>query len=75
MNTKIEIQNANFTKLISLNLPPIQSRFIAYKLAELDINDFELDYKDSILKIITPKEIYEVEINFIDIPTNGIFKT
>lgn len=75
MQSKIDIQNNNFTKLISLNLPPIQSRFIAFKLVELDINNFQLEYKDSILKIITDKEIYEVEINFIDIPTNGIRKT
>jgi hypothetical protein len=74
MNNKIDIQNANFKKLILLNLPPIQCRFIAYKLAEMDVKEFTTEYKDSILKIITDSSNYEIEINSIDIPTNGIFK-
>lgn len=73
MNDKIDIQNANFQKLILLNLPPIQCRFIAYKLAEMNVEEFTTEYKDYILKIITKNTTYEVEINFIDIPTNGIF--
>lgn len=74
MDSKITIQNNNFNQLISLNLPPIQSRFIAYKLAELNIDNFTTEYTDSILKIVSNNDTYEVEINFIDIPTNGITK-
>lgn len=74
MKTKTEVQNDNFTKLISLNLPPIQSRFIAYELAENDIDYFNAEYKDSILKITTENEVYNIEINIIDIPTNSILK-
>lgn len=74
MKSKIEVQNDNFSKLISLNLPPIQSRFIAYELAEININYFNAEYKDSILKITTENEVYNIEINVIDIPTNSILK-
>lgn len=74
MNQETTIQNNNFNQLISLNLPPIQCRFIAYKLAELNIDNFTTEYKDSILKIVSNNDTYEVEINFIDIPTNGIIK-
>lgn len=74
MDSKTTIQNANFNQLISLNLPPIQCRFIAYKLAELNVDNFTTEYKDSILKIVSNNDTYEVEINFIDIPTNGIIK-
>ena len=74
MDSKIIMQNDNFKQLISLNLPPIQCRFIAYKLAELNIDNFTTEYKDSILKIVSNNDTYEVEINFIDIPTNGIIK-
>lgn len=74
MKTKIEVQNDNFNKLISLNLPPIQSRFIAYELAENEVNNFNAEYKDSILKITTENEVYNIEINIIDIPTNSILK-
>lgn len=74
MKTKTEVQNDNFTKLISLNLPPIQSRFIAYELAENDVDYFNAEFKDSILKITTENEVYNIEINVIDIPTNSILK-
>jgi hypothetical protein len=75
MKSKIEVQNDNFSKLISLNLPPIQSRFIAYELAENNVFSFDAEYNDSILKITTENEVYNIEINIIDIPTNSILKS
>lgn len=73
MKSKIEVQNDYFDKLISLNLPPIQSRFIAFQFSQKCIENFELEYSNEVLKIVTDKQVYSIEINKIDIPTNGIF--
>jgi hypothetical protein len=72
MNDKIELQNSNFNKLIYLNLPPIQSRYIAYQLAEINIDKFELEYKENELKIYTTDCVYKVDISKIDIPIHKI---
>jgi hypothetical protein len=69
---KMEVQNSNFNKLIMLNLPPIQSRYIAYQLAEINIDNFELEYKENELKIYTTDFVYKVDISKIDIPIHKI---
>ena len=67
---KIELQNNNFNKLILLNLPPIQSRFIAYQLADIEVSEFTTELQDKTLKIHSNNKTYKVEIIEIDIPIN-----
>lgn len=69
---KIQMQNDNFNKLISLNLPPIQSRFIAYQLAEKSISDFTVEIANSTLKIYSNNKTYKVEISEIDLPIHKL---
>lgn len=70
MTDKKEIQEANFKKLISLNLPPIQTRFIAYQLAEKNIFNFTTEVVDNYLNIYSDESNYKIEILEIDIPAN-----
>jgi hypothetical protein len=70
MIDKKEIQEANFNKLILLNLPPIQTRFIAYQLAEKNIFNFTTEVNDKYLNIYAEESNYKIEILEIDIPAN-----
>jgi len=67
---KIEVQNNNFSKLILLNLPPIQSRYIAYQLADLEVSEFTIEVQGQTIKIFADESTYQVQISDIDIPIN-----
>jgi hypothetical protein len=67
---KIELQNNNFNQLILLNLPPIQTRFIAYQLAENGVCKFTTEIEGKTLKIYSENKKYKVELEDIDIPIN-----
>jgi len=70
--TKLEMQDSNFYKLISLNLPHIQARHIAMQLAEKSILNFKTELKNSILKIYSDKGNFKIELLEIDIPVNKL---
>jgi hypothetical protein len=75
MTDKKQLQEDNFKKLILLNLPPIQTRHIAYQLAEKSIVDFTTKIDEKILTIQENENtMYKVEILDIDIPINVLTK-
>jgi hypothetical protein len=70
MQDKKQLQEDNFNKLILLNLPPIQTRFIAFQLAEKNISNFTTKIENQYLEIYTENSKYKIEILEIDIPAN-----
>lgn len=70
MQDKKQLQEDNFNKLILLNLPPIQTRFIAFQLAEKNIFNFTTKIENQYLEISTENLKFKIEILEIDIPVN-----
>jgi len=75
MQYKLQVQNDFFKRFNSINLPEVQSRYIAYKLAELGETEIkEVDVRTECLIVSTTKNTYKVSLLNIDLPINSITK-
>lgn len=75
MEYKLQVQNNFFNQFNSINLPEVQSRYIAYRLAELGETEIkEVDITHECLIISTTKNRYKVSLLNIDLPINSITK-
>jgi hypothetical protein len=69
MTKKEEIQEHNFDELMNTKINPIHSRYVAFKLAEIEciINVIE-QINDKVLKLLCSKGTYLVTLPNIPIP-------
>ncbi len=69
MSKKEQIQELNYMQLSNAKVNPIQARYIAFKLADLEaeIEDVEIK-KEYILKIFSNKGTYLITLPNIPIP-------
>lgn len=75
MQNKLQVQNDFFNQFNSINLPEVQSRYIAYRLAELGETEIkEVDITPECLIVSTTENKYKVPLFNIDLPINSITK-
>lgn len=75
MQNKLQVQNDFFNQFNSINLPEVQSRYVAYRLAELGETEIkEVDVMTECLIVTTAKNKYKVSLLNIDLPINSITK-
>ena len=69
MTKKEQIQEHNYTELINSKINHIHSRYVAFKLADIqsEINEIE-KIKDKVFKILCSKGTYLVTLPNIAIP-------
>lgn len=69
MNTKQSLQEEFFSQITQTDYPPMQARFVAYKLVNMGVETINnINFEDPFLRMETNIGKLETEKIFIDVP-------